>query len=92
EFACRAWSRNRTSSNLDDLRIACSVQGMQSRFDKLERWLGRKRPGSSPHSVEYEVECALGDIDRYADTYHSMEASYRYAERLREREQLGEAD
>lgn len=92
EFACRAWSRNRTSSNLDDLRIACSVQGMQSRFDKLKRWLGRKRPGSSPHSVEYEVECALGDIDRYANTYHSMEASYRYAERLREREQLGEAD
>ena len=92
EFACRAWSRNRTSSNLDDLRIACSVQGMQSRFDKLERWLARKRPGSSPHSVAYEVECALGDIDRYADTYHSMEASYRYAERLREREQRGEED
>ena len=92
EFACRAWSRNRTSSNLDDLRIACSVPGMQSRFDKLERWLARKRPGSSPHSVEYEVECALGDIDRYADTYHSMEASYRYAERLREREQQGEED
>jgi hypothetical protein len=92
EFACRTWSRNRTSSNLDDLRIACSVPGMQSRFDKLERWLARKRPGSSPHSVEYEVECALGDIDRYADTYHSMEASYRYAERLRERQQQAEGD
>ncbi|MDZ3831907.1 MAG: hypothetical protein U0S50_08845 [Sphingopyxis sp.] len=90
EFACRAWSRDRTSSNLDDLRIACNVQGMQSRFDKLERWLGRKRPGSSPHSVAYEIECALGDIERYADTYHSMEASYRFAERLRERAQLAE--
>lgn len=90
ESACRTWSRNRTSGNLDDLRIACSVPGMQNRFDKLERWLARKRPGSSPHSVEYEIECALGDIDRYADTYHSMEASYRYAERLREREQQGE--
>ena len=52
EFACRTWSRNRTSSNLDDLRIACSVPGMQRRFDKLERWLARTRPGSSPHSVE----------------------------------------
>ncbi len=37
--------------------------------------------------MAYEIECALGDIDRYADTYHSMEASYRYAERLRERGQ-----
>ena len=42
--------------------------------------------------MEYEVECALGDIDRYADDYHSVEASYRYAERLREREQQGEED
>ena len=76
--AAKAFANHRTQGDLTALRCAVSGTHLQSRMERLDKWLGRKRPSPSGRSLEYEIVCAIGDIKRYADELHYLPATDSY--------------
>lgn len=76
--AVRAFQDRRSATELAQLRTAVQSTDLIRRFEKLEHWLGRKRPSSPHRSVEYEVISAAADIGRRADDYHHLPASFAF--------------
>jgi len=77
-LATEAFANHRNQEHLTALRYAVSGTHLQSRMDRLDKWLGRKRPSPGGRSLEYEIVCAIGDIKRYADELHYMPATDSY--------------
>lgn len=76
--AAEAFANHRTREHLTALRCAVSGTHLQVRMDRLDKWLGRKRPSPGGRSLEYEIVCAIGDIKRYADELHYLPATDSY--------------
>jgi hypothetical protein len=78
--ALEAYQAYPGSSQLSDLRLACSVGGLHRYIDQLDKWLARKRPSSPDRSIAYEIASVLGDLRRRACDYHHEPASYRFTD------------
>ena len=76
--AVRAFQERRGDTELAQLRTAVQSTNLIGRFEKLEHWLGRKRPSSPHRSIEYEIIAAVADIGRRADDFHHLRASFAF--------------
>lgn len=73
--AIRAYERFPGQSELSRLRLLIAGTSLQSRMNKFERLLSRKRRSPGGQSLEYERVSALADIRRYVDECHHLPAS-----------------
>lgn len=76
EAALKEYEFSRGRRELQKLQQAVAGTQLSRRVDRLEYWLGRKRPSPGGRPIANEIASVLWDVRHHACDYHHMPASY----------------